>query len=103
MKFNPLRRKRRNPAAAFVSDHAMLLTGIAGSAVLAYAANKMRGRERPQFVSRAMDRSRELGTRARNLMSRGDDHTADAHTTNEEPTISRANGSARNRVEMARR
>lgn len=98
MKLNRLLHKRRNPAAAFVSDHAMLLTGIAGSAALAYAANKMRGRERPQFVNRAMDRSRELGNRARGLMSRGEDHS-----THEEPTISRANGSARNRVEMAKR
>jgi len=98
MKLNRLLRKRRHPAAAFVSDHAMLLTGLAGSAALAFAANKMRGRERPQFVDRAMDRSRELGNRARGLMSRGGDHATD-----EEPTISRANGSARNRVEMSRR
>ena len=103
MKLNRLLRKRRNPAAAFVSDHAMLLTGLAGSAALAFAANRLRGRERPQFVNRAMDRSRELGNRSRGLMSRSDDHSADGHATGEEPAISHANGSARNRVEMSRR
>ncbi|HEX6632205.1 MAG TPA: hypothetical protein VF048_13985 [Gemmatimonadaceae bacterium] len=100
MRFNRLLRKRRHPAAAFVSDHGMLLTGIAGSAVLAYAANRMRGKDRPQFVDRAVDKSRELGNRARGFMSRSHDHAADTRHAAEEPAISRANGS-RNRVELS--
>jgi hypothetical protein len=104
MKMNRLLRKRRHPAAEFVSDHAMLLTGIAGSAALAYAANRMRGKARPQFVDRAVGKSRELGSRARGLVSRSrdHDHASDAHGSGEEPAISRANGS-RNRVELSTR
>ena len=102
MKMYRMLRKRRHPARQFVSDHAMLLTGIAGSAALAFAVNRMRGRARPRFVDRAVDKSRDLRERVRGLAGRGRDDVADEQLPVEEPAISRANG-ARNHVELSTR
>lgn len=103
MKLNRMLRKRRHPAAEFASEHGLLLAGIAGSAALAYAANRLRTK-RPQLVDRAMDKTRHLRDRARGLVSRGHeshDHTSDGHNRVEEPAI--GHGGSRNRMELSAR
>ncbi|HEU4629272.1 MAG TPA: hypothetical protein VFS08_05980 [Gemmatimonadaceae bacterium] len=103
MKLDRLLRRRRHPAAEFVSDHGLLLAGIAGSAALAFAANRMRGKQRPQIVDRAVGKTRDLRDRARGLMSRDrHDHANDGGSSAEQPSIAHAN-SSRNRVELSAR